>query len=351
MESLPLSNHCNGSFTKSQMNYLLIAMTSTSAVSTLMCIVTIAIVLCLKLYKYFVYRLAIYQVVAALLFSMTVLIECLVVLNMNYRSTLFHSIACKTIAFLIQYTMWVKLLFTLCLVSHLFCLAVCLKNFVKLEVIYILLSVLFPLLHVWIPFIHNSYGIANAWCWIRNWNDNCPNRKYKEGIIEQFVLWYGPLFVSLTVCLFMVIGILFVLTCRACRHHETEAEPLMINQEQNRNKTVLKQLLPLLAYPIVFYMLVLFPLIDRIYGAISSHGSYNLAMAHLVTYRLLGFFSGLALLVHVTFLRKPHNYQMNRPSSVNKVVEDTAVYTRYTTASTNAITECVIEGTNSENNE
>ena len=329
------------------MNHLFIAVTSTSAVSTLMCIVTITLVLSRKLYKYFVYRLAIYQVVAALLFSMT---ECLVVLNMNYRSSLFYSITCKTTAFLIQYTMWVKLLFTLCLVFHMFCLAVCLKNFVKLEVIYILLSVLFPLLHVWIPFIHNSYGIANAWCWIRNWNDNCPNSKYKEGIIEQFVLWYGPLFVSLTVCLFMVIGTLFVLVCRVCRHHETEAEPLMISQEQNRNKTALKQLLPLLAYPIVFYMLVLLPLVDRIYGAISSHSSYNLAMAHLVTNGLLGFFSGLALLVHVTFLRKSH-YQKHHRSSVNRAVADTNIYTRYTITSTIAITEYEPEGTDSETNE
>ena len=149
----------------------------------------------------------------------------------------------------------------------------------------------------------------------------------------------------------MVVSILFVLTYRSCRHYETEAEPLMINQEKNRNKTALKQLLPLLAYPIVFYMLVLFPLIDRIYGAISSHGSYNLAMAHLVTCWLLGFFSGLALLVHITFLRKPHNYQMNHPSSVKRLEADTAVYSRYTTASTNAITQYVIEGTNSENDE
>ena len=129
MESLPsnsFSNHCNGSFTKSQMNHLLIAMTSTSAVSTLMCIVTIAIVLCLKLYKYFVYRLAIYQVVAALLFSMT---ECLVILNINYRSNLFYSIACKATAFLIQYTTWVKLCetrshlhFAICAVSFTSCL-------------------------------------------------------------------------------------------------------------------------------------------------------------------------------------------------------------------------------------
>ena len=226
----------------------------------------------------------------------------------------------------------------------------CLKNFVKLEVIYILLSVLFPLLHVWIPFIHNSYGIANAWCWIRNWNDNCPSRKYKEGIIEQFVLWYGPLFVSLTVCLFMVIGILFVLTSRACRHHEIETEPLMINQEQNRNKTALKQLLPMLAYPILFYTLNLFAIVDRIYEAISSHNSYNLAMVHSVTNGLWEFSSGLTLLVHVIFLQKHCCQRQHHPFSVNRVVADTAVYTRYTTVSTNAMTQYVIEGTDSENN-
>ena len=200
--------------------------------------------------------------------------------------------------------------------------------------------------------LHNSYGIENALCWIRNWNDNCPNSKYKEGIIEQFVLWYGPLFVSLTVCLFMVIGILFVLTCRACRHHEAEGESLIINQEQNRNKTALKQLLPLLGYPIIFYTLSLFAIVDRIYGAISSHGSYNLVMVHSVINGLLGFFSGLALLVHVTFLQKSCCYQRHHnPFSINRVVADTAVYSRYTTASTNAITQYVIEGPDSENDE
>ena len=71
-------------------------------------------------------------------------------------------------------------------------------------------------------------------------------------------------------------------------------------------------------------------------------------MVHSVTLNLLGFFSGLALLVHVA-LRQ--NYQTNHPSSVNKVLADTAVYTRYTTASTNASTQYIIEGTDSENDE
>ena len=43
---------------------------------------------------------------------------------------------------------------------------------------------------------------------------------------------------------------------------EAETEPLLIRQEQNHNnKTVLKELLPLLAYPIIFFVLALFPLI------------------------------------------------------------------------------------------
>ena len=98
-------------------------------------------------------------------------------------------------------------------------------------------------------------------------------------------------------------------------------------------------------------MLVLFPIVDRIYGAVSSHSSYNLAMAHLVALNLLGLFSGLALLVHVKFQQNPRYQRHHHLSSINRVVADTSVYTGYTTASTNAITEYVVEGTNSENNE
>ena len=74
-------------------------------------------------------------------------------------------------------------------------------------------------------------------------------------------------------------------------------------------------------------------------------------MVHSVINELFGFFSGLALLVHVTFLQKSCYQRRHHPFSVNRVVADTAVYSRYTTASTNAITQYVIEGTDSENDE
>ena len=86
---------------------------------------------------------------------------------------------------------------------------------------------------------------------------------------------------------------------------EAQTEPLLIRQEQNHNnKTALKELLPLLAYPIIFFVLALFPLIDRIYDAILSQGFYLLILAHLITIAsCFFFFSGMALLVHILLLR------------------------------------------------
>ena len=338
------TDNCNVSFTKDQKNELLLAMASSGAVSTVMCMIAVILVIYWRMYKYFVYRLALYQVLSCLLFSVS---ESLVLMNYNYNETKrFHVSACLATAFLMQYTMWVKLLFTLCLVFHLFCLAVCLKNFTKLEIAYVLLSALSPLLNAWIPFVNNFYNLAGGWCWIHAWKDNCPTHKYKNGIIEQFTLWYGPLFVALTLCLIAVIMIVLVLVRRAYLSHKKEAEPLIT---ENRNKTALKELLPLLVYPIIFFVLAVFPLVDRIYGAASKskHGSYyTLLMAHSITQASWGFFSALALIIHVLYMRfrrKIHLHRAQRNVTTNRNIQgDTAAYTRFTVASTNAVSAYTI---------
>ena len=335
---------CNVSFTKDQKNELLLAMASSGAVSTVMCMIAVILVIYWRMYKYFVYRLALYQVLACLLFSVSEVLE---MMNYNYNETKqFHISACLATGFLTQYTMWVKLLFTLCLVFHLFCLAVCLKNFTKLEIAYVLLSALSPLLNAWIPFVNNFYNLAGGWCWIHAWKDNCPTQKYKNGIIEQFTLWYGPLFIALTLCLIAVIVIILVLVRRAYLSHKKEAEPLI---SKNRNKTALKELLPLLVYPIIFFVLAVFPLVDRIYGAASKskHGSYyTLLMGHSISQASWGFFSALSLTIHVLYVRfrrKVHLHRGQRNVTTNRNIQgDTAAYTRYTVGSTNAVSTYTI---------
>ena len=316
-------------------NHLLVAMASSGGVSFIMCVIAISVVMFLKLYKYFVYRLALYQVSACLIFSVS---ESLVMMNYNYNGTEpFHVRACLATAFLMQYTMWMKLLFTLCLMFHLFCLAVCFKNFEKLECLYILLPLLLPIIPSCIPFIYHFYGIAGAWCWIQAWHNDCPSERYKNGIIEQFTLWYGPLFFSLVLCLIAVTTIVLVLVGRACLRQQNEAEPLIA---ENRNKKALKELLPLLVYPIIFFILAVFPLVNRVYGAIPlPHGNnsyYKLFMAHSVTQASWGFFSASALLIHVLYIRLQRRHQPVGRAHIEADANDSVIYTPNTIGSTNA---------------
>ena len=69
------SNDCNISFNNEQMNNLLIAKTSLSIMSSVLCSIAILLVMCLKLYKYFVYRLVLYQVVACFVYSMAEILQ------------------------------------------------------------------------------------------------------------------------------------------------------------------------------------------------------------------------------------------------------------------------------------
>ena len=53
-----------------------------------------------------------YQVISSLFFS---IVEILSLTLLNYNGDTFDQISCKIDAFLIEYLLWVKLLFTICL--------------------------------------------------------------------------------------------------------------------------------------------------------------------------------------------------------------------------------------------
>ena len=211
----------------------------------------------------------------------------------------FYQVMCKMVAFLLVFTMLMKLMFTLWLTFHLFCYVVFFKNLKKLEWLYITSSIFLPLLVSWIPFVHNNYGVAGGWCFIRETTDICASNT--EGTIEIFALFYGPIVVSLIFSVLAIVVMIVVMVRRAYMNSNTEieSEPLL----RSTAKTLLKQLLPLLAYPVIFFTLVLFPVIDRIYDAVSPTRNPGLTIAHGVTGPVMGFFAGLALIVHILCLR------------------------------------------------
>ena len=299
------SDLCNNTFSKEQIDQILIALSTTGMVSMVTCFIAVLMVVLLRLYKKFAYRLALYQVLAALFFSLTLSLE-LLALHYESKSVYFRRV-CEAVGFMTQYSTWVKLMFTACLTFHLFCLAVFFKNFIKLEVMYVLISVFSPLLHVWIPFIKHSFGMSGAWCWIRGWKDDCAREKYTLGLIEQFALWYGPFFLVALVDALAIVTMVITLAIRASKERRrssvSDMEPLL-NQTRDQKKEALKQLLPLLIYPLLFLMLILFALVDRVYGALAKSASYPLAIIHAVFGLSWGLFAGLALILHLCLLKE-----------------------------------------------
>ena len=95
--------------------------------------------------------------------------------------------ACEIIGFFFAYFLWVKLMFMSWVVLHLFCFSVFYKDLQNLEILFVCVSVLFPLLFLWAPFISGKeyggvpvYGSAGAWCWIKNWRNDCVDDKFKN---------------------------------------------------------------------------------------------------------------------------------------------------------------------------
>ena len=245
---------------------------------------------------------------SSMLYSMCTIIQPL--LTSEREGTKNDHFVCIVGGFLIEYFMWVKLLFTVFLIVHFFFLGVFYLNLVKLERLYVLVSVLFPFLFVWIPFINHNYGVASVWCWIRDWKDDCAKRKYVEGIVEQFALWYGPVSLTLTASIIIVILIFFIIARRAYSKSTVNSETVFLLQQSageastNHNRKALNQMLPLLAYPVIFYILVLVPLVSRIYDAISPIVNYPLALTHSLSISAWGFFSSWALLIHILLRKK-----------------------------------------------
>lgn len=293
---------CN--FTIHDTRKILITMGSTASISVFMCVITITLVFVYRLHKHFTYRLASYQVLSAMCFSASLIVQIsLINRNLNNDDTL-----CETLGFFVEYFMWVKLLFTVSLVIHFYVLAIHSKNLQKFEPIYILISVFVPFLYVWIPFIKSTYGKAGAWCWIKDWRKDCAKANDKTGVIEQFVLWYGPLYASLTASAIIAIYVGITLTRRAYSNkNHSETGPLLSNtiqRENTHNQAAVKQLIPLLAYPVIFYLLALVPVINRIYDAISMNVNVSLAIAHAISIGSWGFFSSWALLIHIAIKKK-----------------------------------------------
>lgn len=236
-----------------------LAVLSTTNVATLVtCIFVLVLVWYLDLYRKTVYRLALYQVLAALEAAAVLVAQ---IQFKNYDSS--DRRMCVATAYFLLQSQWTKLLLVVCITIHLFCYAVFHKNLKRFELLYLLSSVLLPFLIAAIPLTTDTYGLAGSWCWIQDGNDDCST-PYGHTVIQQFVLWTVPSIIILLMTSVAMVAMVIIVAKRSCPDRSSESISIT---GRYQNRKALKQLLPLAAYPILFCVFIVLPFSNIVFEA------------------------------------------------------------------------------------
>ena len=235
----------------------LIILSSSNTISLIACLVALTLVWHFKLYKRTVYRLALYQVLAALELAAVLIAQ---IQFLNYDPS-HHGTMCIATAFFFLQSQWTKLLLAVWVTIHLFCFAVFHKNLQKFEFLYVLSSLLLPLAIATVPLATGTYGMVGSWCWIQDVNDDCIAPNGHDGFVQQLVLWTTPSIVILLMMSVAMVVMVIILARRSCPCGPKNDS--VTGKHQNRK--ALKQLLPLAAYPMLFCVFGALPLANRIF--------------------------------------------------------------------------------------
>ena len=260
-----------------------------------------------------VYRLYVYQVVGATLFSLVCIFQP-VAFHFDYNGSTGQ---CSFIAFLDQFTQCLKLTLLAGVTVYLACSirqSQCTKNFTTIhEVIYIAASIIIAGVFACIPAFTNTYGNAGGWCWIQSVKVNCSGfieSTYRPGIPEQFVLWYVP---AVLLCLagIIVLGMYacFMIRCPEKLDEPGEAETLMNPELDKKVKSTAinkSHLVALILYQICFFVFLFIPFIYRIISPLNSYTNPSKVFQLLaaICAPLWSLFSGAILMGYNVFIWK-----------------------------------------------
>ena len=250
---------CPSPFDSKEYRIVAVVSAGSAAVSFLACVYVILLIVLFKRYTFFTWRLVLYLTIAACAHSISLIIN-----RVDYRITnTATENYCIFTGFLDQHTIISQLIAVVCITSNLFVNVILNKRTDRLERLYIFLIFVVPITVSWIPFIHLSYGRAGAWCWIRSRSeDNCS--QFIFGTVLQFVLWYIPLYFIVTV-LFVI---WLLIKCKLARNKRRWAGRYD-HQAELVKAQMLREIEPLVWYPLVFIILNLVPLANRVQGAVS----------------------------------------------------------------------------------
>ena len=288
-----------------------------SNISFVASFVTIALVLVTKSYRVFIHRLTAYLAVPVCLFSLALLLHMGAAIRVGADWVTYVKHFCTANGFFLQYISWVETVVA-CWINAYVTLLAMLRvkiNKRKHEVAGIVLSIFLPLILSWEPLVHNVYGPAGAWCWIKVGGDNCTT---DSGLWYQIGLYYGPLIFLSALNIAEVLGVAVKLWVGAC---QTDGSL------QRCHIAAIKEVIPICIYPGIFFFTFLFGLAHRILSSILLVQGKHQIISMWITFVLLISIKGLYL--PIAFVYHPHirsrllckrRSGSGRDSSINAVV-------------------------------
>ena len=164
---------------------------------------------------------------------------------------------CDFEAWWLTYFDWTVLMWVSCITFNLYQNVVKQKQTNNLEKFYHLVSWIFPPLVLSVlPFFADTYGPAGAWCWIKH-----------DATVWRFLIWYVPLFVAI-IALICVYAYIIVYLRRQLSSWQGNYDP----NEQRNIDLAEEDIKALKAYPFIYLVLSIFPLILRIHNAVTVEG-------------------------------------------------------------------------------
>ena len=222
----------------------------------------IALIILFKKWAFLTQRLVLYLATSSLLNAISQILH-----RVNYHHPdtpyslhTFDSNFCIFGGFLEQSTSWMLLNSILIITVYLFSITVFKRHPNRLEILYLFVIFALPLLISLIPFIKSSYGPSGAWCWIRV-QDPTTCKYFAVGQAFMIALWFVPSYIILIILIVMYAAIIVSLYKHKLKKNWRSAETAETVHLMAENR---KKIVSLIVYPSIYFVLMIFPLINRI---------------------------------------------------------------------------------------
>ena len=276
---------CYASYFDSKFQVLIGLRTSLSFVSALFLLSLVGLIVLFRKYLFFTQRLIMYIAIAQMSFSLVNTVDLAALMAYENQSALHY---CQAIGFITQMTNWWGVLSILIISVDIF-LKVALPRLKteKYEIPYLLIIFALPLLFNWIPFIKSSYGPSVYFCWIRA-SDLTDCTLFAFGLWLRVVLYYVPLFTIMIVIFLLLLAARIIIARRRTG-----------NYDPGTREKIVKEMKPLVAYPIIFLVANITSLVTTTYISLAprSAGTYVISLITTAVFRLQGILIALVFIL------------------------------------------------------